>query len=406
VVLINSSSGRKINRGVVKQLASSYQVSIDVIYRIWRQLNQTGVVDHKKTNCGRKRKNINIEKIRDIPLHKRGSIRSISNELETNTRQIHQCLKEGILRRHSNALKPYMTDDNLKARLRFCLSMLEENSIPSEPKFKSMYNVVHIDEKWFEVTKRSKKYYLLADEDEPYRTCKNKIFILKVMFLAAIARPRLVNEGTETWSGKIGLFPLVEKVPAKRSSVNRPAGTLETKPITSVTKEVSRRFLIDKVLPAIKEKWPREYASETIYIQQDNAPCHVSVNDQEFQAAASEGGFDIRLMCQPPNSPDFNVLDLGFFAAIQALQQKIVTKTTDELIEAVQTAFDEYSSVDSNKIFLTLQASMIESMKVKGYNNYKIPHMNKDAMIREDTLPIQLSCDAEVVAEITEYLSN
>jgi transposase len=91
VVLINSSSGRKINRGVVKQLASSYQVSIDVIYRIWRQLNQTGAVDHKKTNCGRKRKNINIEKIRDIPLHKRESIRSISNELETNTRQIHQC---------------------------------------------------------------------------------------------------------------------------------------------------------------------------------------------------------------------------------------------------------------------------------------------------------------------------
>jgi hypothetical protein len=299
-----------------------------------------------------------------------------------------------------------MTDDNLKARLRFCLSMLEENSIPSEPKFKSMYNVVHIDEKWFEVTKRSKKYYLLAYEDELYRTCKIKNFILKVMFLAAIARPRLVNEGTETWSGKIGLFPLVEKVPAKRSSVNRPARTLETKPITSVTKEVSRRFLIDKVLPAIKEKWPREYTLETIYIQQDNAPCHVSVNDQEFQAAASEGGFDIRLMCQPPNSPDFNVLDLGFFAAIQALQQKIVTKTTDELIEAVQTAFDEYSSVDSNKIFLTLQASMIESMKVKGYNNYKIPHMNKDAMIREDTLPIQLSCDAEVVAEITEYLSN
>jgi len=43
-----------------------------------------------------------------------------------------------------------------------------------------------------------------------------------------------------------------------------------------------------------------------------------------------------------------------FFAAIKALQQKKVTKTVDELIQAVPTSFDEFSSVDSNKIFLTL----------------------------------------------------
>ena len=78
------------------------------------------------------------------------------------------------------------------------------------------------------------------------------------------------------------MFPLVTKVPARRSSVNRAAGTLETKPITSINKEVSRMFFINKVLPAIKEKWPREQAFETIYIQQDNAPSHVSIDDEEF----------------------------------------------------------------------------------------------------------------------------
>jgi hypothetical protein len=98
-------------------------------------------------------------------------------------------------------------------------------------------------------------------------------------------------------------------------------------------------FLINKVLPAIKEKWPPEHAHETIFIQQDNAPCHVSSDDEEFQRAAFEGGFDIRLICQPANSPDLNVLDLGFFSAIQSLQQKIATKKVDELIEAVESAF-------------------------------------------------------------------
>jgi len=44
--------------------------------------------------------------------------------------------------------------------------MLEETSISQDPQFKFMYNVVHIDEKWFYMTKKSANY-LLADEDEP-----------------------------------------------------------------------------------------------------------------------------------------------------------------------------------------------------------------------------------------------
>lgn len=37
--------------------------------------------------------------------------------------------------------------------------------------------------------------------------------------------------------------------------------------------------------------------------------------DEVFQAAASQYGFDIWLMCQPPNSPNLNILDLGFLVS-------------------------------------------------------------------------------------------
>lgn len=40
-------------------------------------------------------------------------------------------------------------------------------------------------------------------------------------------------------------------------------------------------------------------------------------------------------MCQPPNSPDLNVLDLGFFRAIQSLKYKEASKTIDELVSGV-----------------------------------------------------------------------
>ncbi|XP_050875169.1 uncharacterized protein LOC127078783 [Lathyrus oleraceus] len=278
--------------------------------------------------------------------------------------------------------------------------------IDHDLEFKSMHNIVHIDEKWFYMTKKSANCYLLENEDEPYRTCKNKNFIGKVMFLVAVARPRFDDGDKEIFSGKIGVFPLVQKVAAKRSSINRASGTLETKPITSITKEVSRNFLINKVLPAIKEKWPREHAMETIYIQQDNAPCHVSIDDEEFRKAASEGGFDIRLSCQPPNSPDLNVLDLGFFNAIQSLQQKEVSKSVDELIEVVQNSYDNFSSKQSDKIFLTLQSCMIEIMKIKGSNNYRIPHMKKEVLLNRGILPTQLKCDRELVENTFQYLNN
>jgi hypothetical protein len=92
--------------------------------------------------------------------------------------------------------------------------------------------------------------------------------------------------------------------------------------------------MINKVLPAIRAKWLREDVHIPIYIQQDNAPTHLKVDDPQFCECAKQLGFDIRLLMQPANSPDFNVLDLGFFQAIQAIQYKKNAKTLKDLIPA------------------------------------------------------------------------
>jgi transposase len=78
-VLVNSCTDGKLNHGIVKRLASFYSVSIDVIYRIWKQIKETGDACHKKTkNCGRKRVEIDLEKIRDVPLGNRSTLRSLA----------------------------------------------------------------------------------------------------------------------------------------------------------------------------------------------------------------------------------------------------------------------------------------------------------------------------------------
>ena len=86
---------------------------------------------------------------------------------------------------------------------------MDKNSLPHEPKFIDMYNIVHIDEKWFYITKKTKRYYLLPNENDPHRTCQSKNFIGKVIFLAVMARPRFDDEGKEVFSEKLEYFHLL-----------------------------------------------------------------------------------------------------------------------------------------------------------------------------------------------------
>ena len=72
------------------------------------------------------------------------------------------------------------------------------------------------------------------------------------------------------FDGKLGIWPFITVEQAKRSSRNRPAGTPVTKAKTLVTNVEYRQFIIEKLLPAMKEKWPSNVSNCVIKIHQDN----------------------------------------------------------------------------------------------------------------------------------------
>jgi hypothetical protein len=84
----------------------------------------------------------------------------------------------------------------------------------------------------------------------------NKDHIIKAMFLCAVAHPCFNPAGECTFDGKIGLFPFVERVRAQCASVNRPQGAPIIRLVPAVTKHRYCDFLVEKVVPAINEKWP------------------------------------------------------------------------------------------------------------------------------------------------------
>ena len=78
---------------------------------------------------------------------------------------------------------------------------------------------------------------------------------------------------------------------------------------------------------------PLEDVDKPIYILQDNAPSHIRVehDDPQFLEAGKEHGFDIRVIFQPSNSPNFDIVDLGISRAIQAIEIKKDAKSVDAL---------------------------------------------------------------------------
>ena len=164
-------------------------------------------------------------------------------------------------------------------------------------------------------------------------------------------------------------------------------------------------MLLEEVIPAIKAKWP-DYACKTIWLQQDNARPHISATDPDFIREATKDGWDIHLINQPAQSPDLNILDLGFFRAIQSIKDQMSYKDEDKLIEVVKSAYDNYDPILLNYIWLSLQNCMIEIMDCKGNNNYQQPHMGKARMDNEGTLPQALGIEQDLIDECKFWVEN
>ena len=112
--------------------------------------------------------------------------------------------------------------------------------------------------------------------------------------------------------------------------------------------------------------------------------------DVEFRNVVKAIDLNVQLVCQPPNSPDMNTLDLGYFNAIQSLQHKAAPRNIDELILAVYECFEALHWSKLNDVFLTLQKVMEVCILHDGRNDYKLAHMSKRKLENLAQLPVSI----------------
>ncbi|XP_042009028.1 uncharacterized protein LOC121757569 [Salvia splendens] len=331
--LLQRSKAGVLPRGSFTEAAKRFNIHKRTAQRIWQiskeQIDRgEPVMMQGKATCYQHKYKLMLDedKFRNLSMLERSTIRKVASKMEVSKTTIGRFLKSNQSKPHPSVVKPTLTETNKITRMKWCLAHIQPTQV----------------------------------EDVSYRSCKSKRFITKVMFMAAVSRPLCGPDGEIIFDGKIGLFPFTDQVPAKRSSKNRPKGTIETKPIQSIAKEVMTACLLKQIIPTIKAKWPAN-ASKKIFIQQDNVKPHLRVVDQQFESLASTDGFEFHLISQPPNSPDTNVLDLGYFRAIQSLQNDKIATCLDDLLRNVFTSFEELSPQTLNRVSIHHIAKLFDS---------------------------------------------
>jgi len=96
----------------------------------------------------------------------------------------------------------------------------------------------------------------------------------------------------------------------------------------------------------------------------------------ELIAAGTGDGWTPLIITQPPNSPDVNINDLGFFHSLKTDIKKICSHCTSrtEMMANVLQAFEEYPSSKLDGIWACYFNNLRSIMACDGGNDYKQAH--------------------------------
>ncbi|KAL8507611.1 hypothetical protein ACS0TY_018229 [Phlomoides rotata] len=104
---------------------------------------------------------IDVDLMKNIAFEKRSTIRRFAKGLQVSRSVVGRWVKDGLIRSHTNAIKPKLTDKIKLQRINFSLNALTLDMYANMITFGDKHHVVHIDEKWFFMTRVSERYYLL-----------------------------------------------------------------------------------------------------------------------------------------------------------------------------------------------------------------------------------------------------
>ena len=89
---------------------------------------------------------VDLEALHNITLKERMTIEDVCSKFNMSKWKIQKYMKQGLLRRHSSSIKPYLSEGNKRSRLKVVCDMINRDLL-DDPRFKDLFDFVFIDKK-------------------------------------------------------------------------------------------------------------------------------------------------------------------------------------------------------------------------------------------------------------------
>lgn len=301
---------------------------------------------------------------------------------------------------HSRVIKPTLSDRHKADRLAFAVSQIED-AAARHPVYGDHFDVVHIDEKWFYLMRDHQHILLAPDETAPAPpTVKHKSHIPKVMWIACAARP----QPQRNFDGLTGIYPCTDWEQAQRRSKNHQVGDWKEVDV-SVTAEYYRERMVKNIVPDIIKHMPwAGLDGRTLVIQHDGALPHTGKGNTAYWPKHFKSKYPRRsiiVVTQPAQSPDLNVLDLGFFRSLQSRVCSAASTSLADMTDNVERLYWEYDAATMERVWQSLFSVYNCILQHKGGNQFELPHFNKAKAQREGTLERRVEVDRAALGALS-----
>ena len=183
-LLLSRSKDGVLPWGSLTIVTDEIGVACSTISRLWEQVHRacevsliiTPEIASQNNSCVNARKYSHaefLESLKEVPRHccKTYCSRAKALGVSLNTVQ-RMLLKRDVCHIHTSSLKPTLMDENKVSRMELALSFIDQNNTS---KFEHMEDLIHIDEKWFYLTKDGQRFIIVADEAEPVQACPTQV---------------------------------------------------------------------------------------------------------------------------------------------------------------------------------------------------------------------------------------
>ena len=289
--------------------------------------------------------------------------------------------KDGAWKELHQIYKPILTEKHWKWRLAWAKKHRRDQWV--ERAGSTDPTAVDIDEKWFNVDLLTcRRLKIPGCDARPFCSRGTRISIVKVMILAAVARPNKAHN----FDGKVGMWRVAVPYTAINASKNHAAGDVYPVDCTMDGK-MYYKMMTELVFPAMQSKltWATK-----IRMQQDNAPPHTGKDMVgRLNLFGKAMTIPIEVEPQPSNSPETNTLDLSVFNSWcrrnHKLQKYAKHKGKEALMDNLEKSWAEYPAEILERAFQNKCLVIDQIIKYKGGNYFRVPHVTEEA--REKRCP-------------------